>query len=236
MNNVVVDYRITISEKNLLKENGYNVILTSPSNNLYDAICGHPDVLLCIIDNTTIIVHKDTPEDFILKLKNLNINVIKSEKSLISNYPYDIILNAVNLKKTFIHNLKFTDNLLYKQISNKNLLNVKQGYTKCSTAVISENAIITSDTGIATIARQNKFDVLLIPPGDIELSGFEYGFIGGTCGLLDNNIIAFYGNLNHYKFGKEVLDFIKKYNLTPLYLREGKLIDRGSILFFKSNE
>ncbi|WP_234119123.1 DUF6873 family GME fold protein [Clostridium hydrogenum] len=232
MNNVIVDYRISSGEKLILEQNGYNVILTSPCNNLYTAICGHPDVLICIIDKNTILVHKDTPVDFIEKLKNLNIKVIKSKNSLNEKYPFDIILNAVNLKNTFIHNLKFTDEFLYNEISKKLLINVNQGYTKCSTAVISENAIITSDSGIAAAAKENKIDVLFLPYGDIELNGFEYGFIGGTCGLLDNNTIAFYGNLEYYKFGKEVLTFIKKYNLTPLYLREGKLVDRGSILFF----
>ncbi len=79
------------------------------------------------------------------------------------------------------------------------------------------------------ILKENNIDVLLLPPGDIILPGLDYGFIGGTCGLLDNNTLAFYGNLNMYKYGDKVLNFLKKHNVKPIFLSRGKLIDRGSI-------
>ncbi|KOF55987.1 MULTISPECIES: DUF6873 family GME fold protein [Clostridium] len=232
MKNVIVDYRIDIKEKNVLLENGYNVLTVPPCKDVYNAISGHPDIQLCMLNSNTAVVYKNMPYEFIKQLKELNLNIIKSKNDVKNKYPYDIILNAVNLKNFFIHNLKYTDDNLYKKISYKSLINVKQGYTKCSTAIISDNAIITSDTGISQAASKNGLDVLLLPNGDIELTNFDYGFIGGTCGILDNNTIAFYGNLENYKYGAEVLSFIKKYNLKPLYLRDSKLIDRGSILYF----
>lgn len=69
---------------------------------------------------------------------------------------------------------------------------------------------MTSDIKIGKILKENNIDVLLLPPGDIILPGLDYGFIGGTCGLLDNNTLAFYGNLNTYKYGDEVLFFFEK--------------------------
>lgn len=232
MKNVIVDYRIDEEEKSVLIENGYNVLTVPRCESVYNAISGHPDIQLCMINRNTIIVHKNMPCEFTIKLKNLGLNIIKSKNSIENKYPYDIILNAVNLKNFFIHNIRYTDDNLYKEVCNKCLIDTKQGYTKCSTAVISNNAIITNDIGISEAAIKNGLDALFLPKGDIELTDFDYGFIGGTCGLLDNNIIAFYGNLKYYKYGNEVLSFIKKYNLTPLYLRNGRLIDRGSILFF----
>lgn len=225
-----MDYRIDTKEKNTLLENGYNVLTVPSCKSVYNAISGHPDIQLCILNSNTIIVHKNMPYEFVYELKKLGLNIIKSKNDIKNKYPYDIILNAVNLKNFFIHTIKYTDDNLYKEISNKCLINVKQGYTKCSTAVISDNAIITNDIGISQAASKNGLDVLFLPKGDIELTDFDYGFIGGTCGLLDDNIIAFYGNLKNYKYGDKVLSFIKKYNLTPLYLRDGKLVDRGSIL------
>lgn len=230
MKNVIVDYRIDEKEKSVLLENGYNVLTVPPCQSVYNAISGHPDIQLCILNNNTIIVHKNMSYKFVYELKKLGLNIIESKNDIKNKYPYDIILNAVNLKNFFMHNIKYTDGNLYKEVSHKCLINVKQGYTKCSTAVISDNAIITNDTGISQAASKNGLDVLFLPKGDIELTDFDYGFIGGTCGLLDNNVVAFYGNLKNYKYGNEVLSFIKKYNLTPLYLRDGKLVDRGSIL------
>jgi hypothetical protein len=111
----------------------------------------------------------------------------------------------------------------------KKFINVKQGYTKCSTCVVTNQAVITSDTSIAKSLSLEKIDVLLIPPGDIILPGMNYGFIGGATGLVENDVLAFYGHLDHYLYGKDVLSFLKKHKVEPMFLRNGKLIDRGSI-------
>lgn len=225
-----VDYRISKEEKYNLESLGCTVIVCPPFPLLYEAISGHPDILIHLINNKKIIVHKDIDFNFIQLLKNLNLEVHYSLDSLKATYPYDIILNAVNLKDYFIHNLKFTDKNLLSNLSKKKLINVNQGYTKCSTAVIKNNAIITSDNSIYQALKSEPIDVLLLPAGDILLPGLNYGFIGGTCGRIDDKIV-FYGTLEKYKYGDLVLDFLKKHQMTPFYLSDNPLIDRGSILF-----
>jgi hypothetical protein len=229
-----IDFRTSNEEKLNLINLGYEILVCPPSNFLYDAVCGHPDMLLHIIDSKTIMVHKDMNENFVDKLKNLNFNVVFSKNTLKYTYPEDVILNSVCLDNLFIHNLKYTDDNLLAYMNSKKILNVKQGYTKCSTAVISEKSIITSDKNIAKTLSKENIDVLLLPPGDIELPGLDYGFIGGCCGLLDKNSIAFYGDLNCYAYGNIVLEFLKKNNVKPIFLKSGKLVDRGS-LFITEN-
>ncbi|GAA0780942.1 DUF6873 family GME fold protein [Hathewaya limosa] len=230
MKTLFVDNRIAIEEFNILKNLNYKIIKVPSCNKLYNAIKGHPDILLHIQDKNSIIVHKDIPKDFITLLKNNSFNVTLSSYSLDSKYPNDIFLNAVSFKNYFIHNLIYTDPILLKLNNYKKLINVKQGYTKCSTCIVNENSIITSDTNIAKHLTANNFNVLLLPPGDIILEGLDYGFIGGCSGLIEKNVLAFYGDLSYYKYGKEVLNFLKENKVEPLYLRNGKLIDRGSIL------
>ncbi|EQB90191.1 hypothetical protein J2Z44_001745 [Clostridium punense] len=225
-----VDYRISKEEKYNLESLDCTVIVCPPSPLLYEAISGHPDILIHLINNKNVIVHKDIDLNFIQLLKNLNLEVQYSLNSLKEAYPYDIILNAVNLKDYFIHNLKFTDKNLLNNSSKKKLINVNQGYTKCSTAVIKDDAIITSDNSIYQALKSEPIDVLLLPAGDIILPGLNYGFIGGTCGSIDDKIV-FYGTLEKYKYGDMVLDFLKKHQMTPFYLSDTPLIDRGSILF-----
>ncbi|WP_373899042.1 DUF6873 family GME fold protein [Haloimpatiens sp. FM7315] len=229
-NFILVDFRIDSKEKNTLVNLGYEVLLCPPCNNLYDAVLGHPDMLLNIIDKNTIILNKDMNSSFIRILKNLNYKVLLSDSLVGSKYPYDIILNAVNTKEVFVHYLDYTDKSLLNSLGNKKIINVKQGYTKCSTAVVTDSAFITSDKGIYNSLIKENFDVLLVPSGDILLPSLDYGFIGGTCGLIEKNTMAFYGSLDYYKYGEEVKEFLRKHNVKPLYLREGKLIDRGSIL------
>lgn len=227
MNKCFVDYRISEEElNNLLKEN-LDIIKVLPSKNLYRAIDGHPDIQLNIISNKKIIVHDELYE----KLpNNSDIDILKAKNPLKNVYPYDVSLNAVNLKDFFIHNLKFTDENLLMNVGDKTLINVKQGYTKCSCAVINDNAIITSDVGIYNELKKYPIDVLGIHCTDISLPFLNYGFIGGTCGLISNDKICFFGNYNFHSYGKDIEKFLIKHDVKPIFLSNNPLIDRGSIL------
>lgn len=229
MNISFVDYRLTEKQMHLLLNEGLDIIKIPKSNNLYDAISGHPDIQLNIINSKKIILAKNSN----LSLEILNKHHIEfeySSKELEEKYPKNIFLNAVNLKNFFIHNLKFTDKNLLKHVSDKELINIKQGYSKCSIAIVNNNALITSDLGIYNALKKYPIDVLLIPAGDIVLPGLSYGFIGGTCGLISEDKMAFLGNLKNHSYGNDIKNFLFKHNVEPIYLDEGKLIDRGSIL------
>ncbi|MGK0469139.1 DUF6873 family GME fold protein [Clostridium sp.] len=228
MKTVIVDFRIHNEEKSHLIFNGYNVLLCPPSNLLDEAVCGHPDMLM-YIDENSIIVHKDMDTDFIQTLAALNYKIYKTTASLQSKYPQNVLVNLFCLGNLFVHSINFTDTKLLSLLKSKKFINVKQGYTKCSTCVVTNQAVITSDTSIAKSLFSEKIDVLLIPPGDIILPGMNYGFIGGATGLVENDVLAFYGHLDHYLYGKDVLSFLKKHKVEPMFLRNGKLIDRGSI-------
>lgn len=229
MKNVLIDFRTSETEKENLYKNGFNSIIVPPSGHLYNAVCGHPDMLLHIIDKKNIIVHKDMDTSFINIIDNLDYNVTKTYKSLKDKYPEDICLNALNTKHIFLHNLKYTDKNLLSKIKGKKLCDVKQGYSKCSTALISDSAAITSDIKIHNVLKTNGMKVLLLPPGDIELPGLNYGFIGGTCGILEEGNIAFFGDLNNYLYKNTVLKFLIQEDIRPIFLSKGKLIDRGTL-------
>ncbi|MGG7077729.1 DUF6873 family GME fold protein [Clostridium sardiniense] len=227
-----VDYRTTDIEILNLKRQGVQPIKVPKSTLLYDAIDGHVDIQLNILDkkSQTIIVHKNIEESFLNKLEHFSINFILSNNSLNSKYPNDIILNALITDNFLMHNLKYTDKNILENCTMKKLLNVTQGYTKCSVLNIYDKAFITSDKIIYNTLIEENYDVLLLPPGDIILEGLDYGFIGGTGGMIGDNKIAFFGNLKHYKYGLQVISFLKKHNIKPVYLSDSKLIDRGSIL------
>lgn len=224
------DYRISKEEEMNLEKLNCTLIKCGPCERVYEAINGHPDILIHKISENKILVHRDMPKDFKNKLEGLGITPIDTEASLEDTYPKDVILNAITTSTHFIHNLNSTDSVLLGSVGKRLKLNVKQGYTKCSTAVLSDEAFITSDKSIYTALINQGLDVLLLPPGDILLPGLNYGFIGGTCGMIDENTIAFFGNLEFYKYKEEVISFLQKHNIKPVYLYNGPLIDRGSLI------
>ena len=227
-----VDYRTTDNEINSLKKLNYDVIKIPKDNNLYEAINGHTDIQLNILNNNTLIVNKNINLSFKELLKTKNINFIESDSTLLSKYPSNISLNAYITENYLVHNLKFTDKKILEYCKNKKSINVNQGYTKCSILPLREKSIITNDTGIYNILKNENFDILLLPFGDIELTGFNYGFIGGVGGMISNDSMAFFGSLDNYAFGNEVKKFLYKYDIKPIYLSNTKLIDRGSLLVF----
>ena len=228
-----IDYRVTKEELLSLSRLNINPILIPKCTEVYEAINGHPDIQLNILKNKShdkVIVQENISENFKEVLKSNNINYSVSKKSLSNTYPDNIILNSLILENYFIHNLKYTDeNLLKSQIS-KVHINVSQGYTKCSILPVTDNALITSDKGIFESLKDYNFDILLLPPGDILLPSLNYGFIGGVGGMISTHQMAFFGDLDSYKWGDEIKKFLFKYDVSPISLRKGKLIDRGSLL------
>ncbi|MDV3427595.1 MAG: hypothetical protein LIR50_11340 [Bacillota bacterium] len=230
MNNVFVSSKISEEEESNLIKLRINPIKIPISKKLPEEIWDHPDMLLNIIDEKNIIVHKDMDKSFTLFLSKLNYNIHFSDKILKNKYPEDIILNGLNLKDIFIHKLDSTDPKLLSLVKGKKLINTRQGYSKCSTAVLSDDAFITSDDNMERILLKEGKKVLKVPYGDIILKGYDYGFIGGCCGLIGKGVLAFYGDLSFYKYGEAVLNFLKENEIEAVYLRNGKLIDRGSIM------
>jgi len=232
MRNYFVDYRISEEELFSLGRLGCSVIKCPRCELLYDAVDGHPDMLLHFTGGRSLVAHRDMDRDFLGYLSLLGYEVTLSKEGLKKSYPEDVILNAVSLPSIFIHNLGCTDKNLLSAAGGKTLIDAKQGYTKCSCAVVSGNALMTSDVSIARALEGTGVDVLLLPPGAITLPGLDYGFIGGTCGLIDEKRLAFYGDLAFYTHGEEVKAFLHKHRVEPVFLRRGKLADRGSILGF----
>lgn len=147
-------------------------------------------------------------------------------------YPYNIAFNHVIMGKTFIGYTAYTQQHIVDYCKSQNfcVIDVKQGYTKCSCAVVNENALITADSHIYHKCREHHIDVLKIGSGFIQLYGYNYGFIGGCCGKLSRDILAFTGKLSAHKNADDIRKFLRQYNIYPLELSNKPLFDIGSIL------
>ena len=110
------------------------------------------------------------------------------------------------------------------------LINVKQGYTKCNCVVVDGHSIITSDQGIiGTLKKYPDIDVLPICQGFVSLDGFEYGFLGGASGRVGDEII-FNGDLSAHPDYDSIGRFIASRHLQLKFFPEYPLTDVGSIL------
>jgi hypothetical protein len=119
-----------------------------------------------------------------------------------------------------------------KQIIEKNaktIISTNQGYSKCSIAPITNNAIITDDISVFNSAKK-YLDVLLVEHDNIELKGYNYGFIGGCSGKISDKEIVFSGNILKHKNCNDIISFCKNYSIDVISLGNGNLYDYGSFL------
>lgn len=182
---------------------------------------GDNDVYLCAGQSN---IKKD--------LEKVGFHVVELRYQVSGPYPNDVKLNAVLLKNWMIANPKtVAPELLNRCIDqSKSIVPVKQGYTKCSTAVVDDHSIITSDQGIAEAAFRCGIDVLQICPGYIRLNGFDYGFIGGTCGKIGADKIAFCGRIEDHPDFLRIKDFLFMRGIVPVRLGDCPLTDIGGII------
>ncbi len=126
--------------------------------------------------------------------------------------------------------------LRYADENGIKVYHTNQYYTKCSIAVVAENAVMTSDRSVISICHKNKIDVLELSVGGVELNGYDYGFIGGSCGFIDGKTLAFSGKISFHPDAEKIRSFLHSYGIYAAELSSEPLYDIGGILPLTEND
>ena len=231
-NTIVIDGRVDLDSRKKLENLGLNIIPTTECKEVSKPIAYHPDIVMHPINHNTLIIAPNVFEYYEEVFYGMGIKLIKGDTQLGNNYPMDIAYNVGRIGNFAIHNLQYMDEKLKFYLKNEGLefIDVKQGYTKCSMAIVGENSVITADYPIYKKLTKIGFNTLLIEPGFIELEGHTYGFIGGTCGNLSKEEIVFSGKFADHPDKEKILYFIKMQNKKVLWLSNAKVQDIGTII------
>ena len=232
---MVVDGRIDVNMEKLLEEKEIRLIKTLPVKNVMPEIGWHPDIMLHHLGGDSVMVAPNIPEKLVYALEKEKLHIFIGKKELKKDYPSDIPYNVARLGNLGICNIRNTDEMLLEILREKGirLINVAQGYAKCSVCIVDSHSIITSDKGIWKKACQDKVDALLIEPGYVELKGMDYGFIGGASGFLSLNELAFTGCLEKHPQYSIILNYLKNHAKIPVNLCENRLQDLGTLVPLK---
>ncbi len=228
----VIDSRVEKSMLLSLKVLGCDTIFVRKDNRLSEPIASHADLHIFHLGNSEFLTSGNFQKEFNDKLCGIKsiceiFNNRRVERELKKEYPQDVFLNAVSVGDYIICNVK----TVAKEILNtdKTIIHTNQGYTKCSVAVVSDNAIITDDFDIYRKCKE-KIDVCLVEKNSVMLNGYSYGFIGGSCGKIAKNKLAFFGDINKHKNAQTIIDFCNKYNVECVSLSDSPLYDYGSLI------
>lgn len=240
MKYLLVDNRMRKEEKEMLKKLGYEIIPIHKNRNVYEEISSHVDIFAADILGNKIL----EPSLYNFLKENYNEIFEKNKEKIIcgstcvgSKYHSDIAYNVCTVGENVVHNFKYTDSKITDIIEKENLnkIQISQGYSNCSIAVISEKSVITQDEKIAKVLEKNNISVLKINEKNIHLLNKEsiyskmQGFVGGTMARMGNNIVIF-GDMSKFEDAKKITEFILKQNLNIIDFKGLELIDYGGVL------
>ena len=232
---VVTDIRTPNSCCEELRRRGFEIIALPPFPRLPAPVASHPDMLIFFTDDHLIAHESYYP----IAYQQLELTAQRSGRKLLltdeptgDTYPTDVLLNSACIGNTIIGSERAMSAKIkeFCAHSGKDILNVKQGYAKCSVCIVDDNAIITADAGIAAKACSRGIDVLIVQAGHVRLDGYDCGFIGGASGRCDDTLY-FCGNLNSHPDSNAIAEFCQKHGKTAVSLGDGQLFDVGTLFF-----
>ncbi len=208
---------------------GIKTLVIPDCPNLPDPVKSHADLQMLHMGNNVIFCQN---EHLFSGDLNKNFIIKKIYEKAGKVYPDDVRLNCTIIGNKIICNEKTISKqiLEYAYINNYIIIDVNQGYSKCSVCVLNENTIITDDESIYRAAGNFLNDAELISKGSIVLKGYNYGFIGGCCGKIDKDKIAFNGRLDSHKDYNKIIDIMQRNGIEPVELYNSPLTDIGGIL------
>lgn len=200
--------------KQFFSDAGHELELVSTSGIVSAPVSDHPDMFMCRLG-----ISDDAPV------------ISYSGEGLSPGYPSEAAFNAACTGRYFIHNLKYTFSGLLSEARRLGmvLVDVRQGYAKCSTVVVDETSVITYDRGIAGRCRSSGMDVLEVSPGHVLLRGYDSGFIGGASGRIGNTVY-FNGDLSSHPDFRDIVSFIEERGLKVKWFPDWPLTDIGSVI------
>ncbi len=199
-------------------------------NSLLDApVSQHADILCNYVGKSTFLVDKNQTE--LCKFLEDNNGKYVIIENIQSPYPDDCLLNFADIGDYVICNKSILTEEIVKSLPNKTIIDVKQGYSKCSVCICEYNTIITDDKSVYNaVSSYDNINSLLIEKGSVRINKYDYGFIGGCCGLIDKNLLLFNGDLSLHSDFDKIKNFLYDNDIKYIDIKGKPLTDIGSII------
>ena len=234
----ITDSRISEACELGLVGRGFRVIKLPPSKRLPSPMASHPDMLMFSAEGSIITSADYCDEaDYIfsdISCFSSNIKISFTEAFVRAEYPYDCIFNALVIgRRIFCKTDTVSPKILqFAREKGYKVIHVNQGYPACVTLALSDKYAITADRGMAEALSAEGISVTLIENGDISLPPYEYGFIGGACGVFGNTVY-FLGDPKRHRSYNAIISTIKNAGMSYIALSREALCDLGRIIFIE---
>lgn len=227
-NTVLTDECVSDKCKESLLALGYVVVRLPSFRGLSSPIASHPDILLAKLKDGSLVLCKEYYESEKSFFDELPVKIKITEEKLSSGYPNDILFDALAVNNRVYGKEGCVSRFILED--NDEFVAVKQGYARCSVAMLSDSCAVTSDRGLAEALMKDGIKVLLISPGNIRLKGYDTGFIGGAGGRLLNGVYSFFGDIMSHPDGEKIIEFASQNKINAVSLSDEPLCDNGGLI------
>ena len=215
--------------ENVFDNLSIKVVSVNENKLLDDPVSYHADILGNYVGKSTFLIDKNQIELCRLIEDNNGKTVIL--ENIQSPYPNDCLLNFADIGDYVICNKSIMTAEIRKYLPNKPIIDVKQGYSKCSICICKCNTIITDDISVYNaVLKYDNINSLFIEKGSVAINKYNYGFIGGCCGLIAEDTLLFNGDISTHTDFDKIENFLYDNGVKYIDIKGKKLTDIGSII------
>lgn len=254
MNIVFIDACVSDRCFNALTAFDLAVIRMPAFAGLSAPIASHPDIVSAVLPDGRLLVN-DAYAPMLEKAIGEGLSVIQEERGMkrkketaspfpffeaegspfvltderpSSPYPSDVLFDALAVGDSLYGHPTATSRVLREAYPR--FVPTRQGYARCSVAMLSPTCAVTSDLALGAQLRADGIEVLTIRPGHIRLPGYDTGFIGGAGGRLPDGRYAFFGDLMLHPDGEAIAAFAHAHKIKTVSLAAEPLSDNGGMV------
>ena len=229
----VVDHRMTDELQRKLLNYADRVLRLPPHPSLPKPVASHPDMLMWFHKDRVVTFADYAPlaKQTLDALSEIGYTVLLDQTPPKDKYPHDVPMNCATVGNKLIANTKFASRLVLGE--GLEAVHTQQGYAKCATVTVSDNAIISADPSICQAAKSSGIHVLAIQQGHVHLEGYDTGFIGGCTGVTETEVL-FTGDLTTHPDGQRISDFCAAHGKKAVSLSPSPLYDYGTVFFVQT--
>ncbi len=191
-------------------------------------ISSHPDILFYPLPSGKILVGADYYNANRTFFDSLGLDLVLGSRTPCGAYPDDVIYDCLGVNDVLYGREGSVSEDILPYYSH--FVPVKQGYARCSVALLGGGCAVTADKGLSFAMKKNGIDVLDIRSGFISLSGYDSGFIGGSGAALGGGIYGFFGDIYSHPDGEKIVEFAFNHRIKAVSLSDEPLSDNGGLL------
>ena len=228
MKTVLVAERLPDTCESALTALGFTVRRLPACPTLPMPVCDHPDLLCARLPSGALLLTREYYRLASSVLDALDVPLCLTDEHLGGVYPSDVLFDALPVGDTLYGKSGAVSAALCAGYSR--FVSVRQGYARCSVALLSETAAVTADRSLSEALRRDGLAVLTIRAGHISLPIYDSGFIGGCGGCLANGCYVFFGDLGSHPDGAAIQAFAEEKKIKAVSLSDGPLSDHGGLV------